>query len=134
MLSLKSDPQSLNLDLKGLATEMANMVLSNASDNLDYIQGLIKQNKDPEKQRPLAYCAEAYIPVVKYNLPQAIEALSNGHYGFANYGISDAANGADACEKNFPCCNTSPLTERNKLVHNLSEIAVAIINVLWKKG
>ncbi|GKV37896.1 hypothetical protein SLEP1_g45865 [Rubroshorea leprosula] len=132
LASLKSNPTTIPMDIKGLATTMADIVLSNATDTLDFIQSEIKQASDPQMERALAYCAELYIPVVKYNLPQAIEALSKGQYAFAADGISDAAKEADACEKNFSGSLKSPLTVRNKLVHSLSDVAVAIVKVLLK--
>lgn len=128
--SLQSSPQSSNSDISGLARIMADLVLSNATDTLDYIHGLLKQSPEEDLQRPLANCAELYIPVVKYSLPQSIDALSNGHYGFANYGISDAAKQAQACEKGFSGSTESPLTDRNTLVSSLSNVAVAIINLI----
>ncbi|TXG71560.1 hypothetical protein EZV62_000139 [Acer yangbiense] len=95
---------------------MATTVLKNATDNLNYIEGLIKQTPDPQQERPLADCAELYIPVVKYELPQAIEALSRGHFGFAKYNIADVGKQADNCEKGFSGSSAkSPLTDRNKL-------------------
>ncbi|XP_061990507.1 cell wall / vacuolar inhibitor of fructosidase 1 [Rosa rugosa] len=126
--SLQSSPQSSNSDISGLAHIMADLVLSNATDTLDYIHGLLKQSPEEDLQKPLANCAELYIPVVKYTLPQSIDALSNGHYGFANYGISDAAKEAEACEKGFS--GESPLTDRNTLVSSLAEVAVAIIKLV----
>lgn len=111
---------------------MANITLSNATDALNYIQGLIDQTTDPDLERPLAFCAESYIPVVQYILPQAIDALTNGHYGFANYGMSYAGKEVDACEKKFSGSIKSPLTQRNKLMQNLCDTTVAIINLLLK--
>ncbi|XP_011019524.1 PREDICTED: uncharacterized protein LOC105122226 [Populus euphratica] len=119
-------------DVKSLASKMANLVLSNVTDTLNFIQGLVKQETGTSLERPLAECAELYIPVVKYNLPQAIDALIRGRYGFANYVFSDVSKQADACEKHFSGENESPLTERNKLISNLSDVAVAIINILQK--
>ncbi|XP_015867162.2 cell wall / vacuolar inhibitor of fructosidase 1-like [Ziziphus jujuba] len=130
--SLESNPQSSNADLNGLAMIMVNIVLSNTTSTLDYIQALLKQAPEPQLQRALANCAELYIPVVKYSLPQAIEALIRGHFGFANFGISDAAKEADACEKAFSGSTKSPLTDMNSIVHDLSDIATAIINALQK--
>ncbi|XP_050372581.1 cell wall / vacuolar inhibitor of fructosidase 1 [Argentina anserina] len=128
--SLQSSPQSSNSDTAGLAHIIADLVLSNATDTLDYIHGLLKQSPEADIQKPLANCAELYIPVVKYTLPESIDALSNGHYGFANYGISDAAKEAQACEKGFSGTTKSPLTDRNTLVSCLSQVAVAIINLV----
>lgn len=130
--SLEPKTNSSSSDVKGLASIMANIVLGNASDTLNYIEGLIKQAPNPQQERALANCAELYIPVVKYELPQAIDALSKGHFGFANYCIADVGKQADACEKGFSGSAKSPLTDRNKLVKSLSDIAIAIINLLAK--
>lgn len=132
--SLRSGAQIAATDMKALATIMANVVLGNTTDTLNYIEGLIKQSRDPDMEHALANCAELYIPVVKYNIPQAIEALGKGEYGFANYAISDAAKEADACEKGFSGSMESPLTERNKLVRNLCDVAVAILKLASKGG
>ncbi|KAJ6322247.1 hypothetical protein OIU77_012175 [Salix suchowensis] len=92
----------------------------------------VKQASGTSLERPLADCAELYIPVVKYNLPQAMDALIRGRYGFANYVFSDASKQAAACEKNFSGEDKSPLTDRNNLISNLSDVAVAIIKILQK--
>ncbi|KAE8703397.1 hypothetical protein F3Y22_tig00110472pilonHSYRG00505 [Hibiscus syriacus] len=87
-----------------------------------------QRDADPQMERALAYCAELYIPVVKYNLPQAIEALSKGRFEFASDGISDAAKQADACEKKLSgSVKLSPLSERNKLLHSLSDVASPLL-------
>ncbi|KAK4586450.1 hypothetical protein RGQ29_023551 [Quercus rubra] len=130
--SLQSNPQSSTADVKGLAQIMADILLANVTDTLNYIEGLIKQSPEPELERSLTYCAELYIPVVKYTLPQAIDALSKGHYRFANYGISDVAKEADTCEKKFSGPIQSPLTDWNNLVQGLSDVAVDIVNILLK--
>ncbi|KAJ8767410.1 hypothetical protein K2173_017454 [Erythroxylum novogranatense] len=127
--SLRPDSQNSS-DVRGLASTVTSLILSDATDTLGYIQGLIKQTKDPELQRALADCAELYIPVVKYNLPQAIAAFTKGQYGFATYVLSDVSKQADSCEKGFSSSIESPLSERNKLVSNLCAVAVAIIKLL----
>ncbi|GMJ05427.1 hypothetical protein like AT3G17130 [Hibiscus trionum] len=131
--TLKSNSNTQNSDTQGLAGVMANILLSNATDTLSYIRAQINEASDPRMERALAYCAELYIPVVKYNLPQAIDALSKGQFEFASDGISDAAKQADACEKNFSGpMKLEALSERNKLLHSLSDVAVAIVKLLLK--
>ncbi|OAY27627.1 cell wall / vacuolar inhibitor of fructosidase 1 [Manihot esculenta] len=125
-------PQNPITDVKALASTITTLVLSNATDTLSYIQELIKQGADTQLQKPLANCAELYIPVVKYNLPQAIDALLRGQFGFTSYLLSDAGKQAKDCEKNFSGSDQSPLTERNKLVSNLCDVAVAILKLLQK--
>ncbi|WCJ23273.1 Plant invertase/pectin methylesterase inhibitor superfamily protein [Euphorbia peplus] len=121
-------------DIKAVASTMANLVLSNATDTLSFIQQLIKSGPDPpELQKPLANCAELYIPVVRYNLPQAIGAFTRGKFGFASYLLSDARKQAQDCEKNFSGSEEpSPLTQKNKLISNLCDVAVAILKLLPK--
>ncbi|KDP27948.1 hypothetical protein JCGZ_19028 [Jatropha curcas] len=126
------NPQSPVSDVKTVASTLANLILSNATDTLSYIQGLIKEGADPQLQKPLANCAELYIPVVRYNLPQAIDALTRGRFGFTSYLLSDAGKQADDCEKSFSGSNQSPLSFRNKLVSNLCDVAVAILKLLQK--
>lgn len=131
--SLRSDPTSGAADVRGLAHIMAGSVLASASRTLDRIQELLGQAPDPESERPLAYCAELYIPVVKYTLPQAIDALDKGQLGFAVYGLSDAAKEVEACEKNLAGQGgASPVTEGNEQVRNLVDVALAIIKILHK--
>lgn len=100
---------------------------------LDLSHNLFHGLIDPQQERALANCAELYIPVVRYELPQAIDALSKGHFGFANYCIADAGKQADACEKGFSGSAKSPLSDRNNLLKSLCGIAVAIINLLAKR-
>ena len=139
--TLESNPESSGsgADLRGLAHAMVDTVLSKATETLEFIRALLKeQQPDTDLEKPLALCAELYIPVVKYSLPQAIEALIGGHFGFANYGISDAAKQANACDKSFAkasgsaSASESPLAEKNALLTDLSEVAAAIISVLLK--
>ncbi|KAI6685157.1 hypothetical protein NL676_031070 [Syzygium grande] len=130
--SLRSDPQSGAADIRGLARIMAGSVLASASRTLDRIQELLSRAPDPESEQPLAYCAELYIPVVKYSLPQAIDALDKGQLGFAEYGLSDAGKEAEECEKNFSSHGGSPVTEGNELVRDLVGVALAIIKILQK--
>ncbi|KAL3752453.1 hypothetical protein ACJRO7_013151 [Eucalyptus globulus] len=131
--SLKSDPTSSAADIRGLARIMAGSVLASASHTLDQIQELLSQAPDPETEKPLAYCAELYIPVVKYTLPQALDALNKGQLGFAVYGLSDAGREAEECAKNFSGQGGgSPVTQGNKLVRNLVDVTLAIVKILQK--
>ncbi|KAG7995790.1 hypothetical protein I3843_01G126900 [Carya illinoinensis] len=104
----------------------------NMQANTHYDLCLSYLQPEPELERSLAYCAELYIQVVKYTLPQALDASIKGEYKFANYGIADAAKEAETCEKKFSGSTDSPVTDRNNLVENLSEVAKAIANVLLK--
>ncbi|XP_061357042.1 cell wall / vacuolar inhibitor of fructosidase 1-like [Gastrolobium bilobum] len=127
---LHSNPLSPNTDPKGMALIMVNDILTNATDTLSYIEQLIKQTSDPQLEQELAFCAESYIPVVKYILPQAADAISQGRFGFASYCISDAEKEVDACNKKFSDSSQSPISDRNSIMQKLVDVAAAIVKLL----
>ncbi|CAN1813642.1 Cell wall / vacuolar inhibitor of fructosidase 1 [Linum perenne] len=87
-------------DINTLALSATNIVLANATGTLNYIQLQLNQTKDLKLEKALAKCVELYIPVVKYVLPQAIEAFGRGNYAFVKYSLSYASKkGADDCQK-----------------------------------
>ncbi|KAK7246244.1 hypothetical protein RIF29_41105 [Crotalaria pallida] len=128
--TLHSNPLSPKTDLKGVALIMVNNILANASDTLSYIEGLIKQTSDHQMEQALAFCAETYIPIVKYTLPQAADAISQGRFGFASYCITDAMKDVNTCDKKFSGLAQSPLGDRNGFVQKLVDVASAIIKLL----
>lgn len=134
MATLHSNPITTKPDLKGAALVMVNNLLANASDTLNYIEGLIKQTSDQQLEQTLAYCAESYIPIVKYTLPQAADAVSQGRFGFASYCISDSAKEVNNCDKKFSASpeNKSLLEDRNGIMQKLVGVAAAIMKLLLK--
>ncbi|MED6220431.1 hypothetical protein PIB30_044753 [Stylosanthes scabra] len=121
-------------DIKQVALIMVNNILSNATDTLNYIEALLKHTKDPNLEQALALCAESYIPVVRFTLPQAAAAISQGHFAFASYCISDAVKEVNSCEGRLSKApsDKSPLGDRNDLVQKLVDVANAIIKLLLK--
>ncbi|CAF2078265.1 hypothetical protein HID58_043886 [Brassica napus] len=98
-----------------------------------YIQSLIRHSQDPAAER--AQCAEVYRPVVRFNIPQAIEAMGRGEFGFAMYVLGDAQKQSDSCQKWINSAGADdessvPLTARNKLVKNLCDVAISVIKSL----
>lgn len=129
--TLHSSPLSPKTDLKGLALLMVNQIVANASDTLSYIEGMIKNTKDPNLEQALAFCAELYIPVVKYILPQAADAISHNRFVFASYSVSEAMNELFSCDKKFLSGSAqSPLGDRTSIVQKLVEVGEAIIKLL----
>ncbi|KAL2341641.1 hypothetical protein Fmac_009581 [Flemingia macrophylla] len=114
---LHSNPLSPKPDLKGVALLMVNNILANASDTLSYIEGLIKNTSDRDLEQALAFCAESYIPLVKYILPQAADAISQGRFGFAGYCISDVLKeiNSDEVTRNY-LEPLRPIRDRNNIV------------------
>ncbi|CAN8269195.1 unnamed protein product [Cochlearia groenlandica] len=122
-------------DSKSLAAAMTTVVLGNMTDTLGYIKSLIKHTHDPAAERALAQCAEIYRPVVRFNIPQAIEAMRRGEFGFAAYVLGDAEKQTDSCQKWINSAggdneNTVALTWRNKVVKNLCDVAISVIKSL----
>ncbi|CAN1281688.1 Cell wall / vacuolar inhibitor of fructosidase 1 [Linum perenne] len=127
--TLLSAANTSSEDIKGLASSFTNIVLSNATETLSYIQVKLKSADDPKMEKALANCAELYIPVVEYNLPQGIDAFNRGYYGFTRYVLSDAGNQADACGEKV---GGGEVGARNEMVSELSIVAAAIIGLLIK--
>ncbi|KAI4364503.1 hypothetical protein MLD38_020584 [Melastoma candidum] len=130
--TLLNDPQSPSADTHGLAAIIASDLLQSANNTLSSIQEMISRSPpDPESEQPLAYCAEVYIPIVKYSLPQSIEALEKGRYGFAVYGIADAEKGVQACEKRVEGAGgLDAVKSWNEAVREMADVALSIIKVL----
>ncbi|CAN1195119.1 Cell wall / vacuolar inhibitor of fructosidase 1 [Linum perenne] len=128
--TLHSAANTSSVDIKGLASNFTNIVLSNATETLSYIHGQLKSGPDdPKTEKALANCAELYIPVVEYNLPQGIDAFNRGYYGFTRYVLSDARNQADACGEKV---GGGEVGARNEMVSELSDVAAAIVGLLIK--
>ncbi|KAG7582268.1 Pectinesterase inhibitor domain [Arabidopsis suecica] len=122
-------------DPKSLAAAMASVVLGNLTDTLGYIQSLIRHAHDPAAERALAQCAELYRPVVKFNIPQAMEAMQGGKFGFAIYVLGDAEKQTDSCQKGITNTGADDessvaVTARNKLVKNLCDVAISVLKSL----
>ncbi|CAN8259037.1 unnamed protein product [Cochlearia groenlandica] len=123
-------------DPKSLASAMATVLLGNMTDTLGYIQSLIRHCHDPTAERALVQCAEMYRPVVRFNIPQAIEAMRRGEFGFATYVIGDAEKQTDLCQKGIVSGgggddeSSVAITARNKLVNNLCDVAISVIKSL----
>ncbi|KAL3026966.1 hypothetical protein AAZX31_03G021800 [Glycine max] len=80
----------------------------------------------------LAFCAESFIPIVKYILPQAADAISQGRFGFASYCISDVLKEVSSYDKKFSGATQAPLGDRNDIVQKLVNMASAMVKLLLK--
>ncbi|WVZ09966.1 hypothetical protein V8G54_014496 [Vigna mungo] len=127
---LHSNPLAPKSDPKGMALIMVNNIQENATDTLSYIEELIKQTSDEQLEQQLDFCAESYIPIVKYILPQAADAISQGRFGFASYCIVDAQKEVNACDKKFSGSSQAPLSDRNGIMQKLVDVAAAIVKLL----
>jgi pectinesterase inhibitor-like protein len=127
---LHSNPQASKSDTKGIAFIMVNDILANTTNTLNYIQVLVNQTEDLQLQRKFAICAETYIPLVKYVLPQAIDNMNKNKYGLASYSMVYIGKEIDSCKKQFAGSTSSPLGDRTSTLHKLLDIASAILKQL----
>lgn len=125
--SLESDPRSSTAaDVRHLALIMVDIIKAKSSDIFKRIEELQQQHK--ELQQPLSDCHSRYNAIIVGDVPQASEALQTGNFKFAEDGANDAAIEADVCESNFS--GKSPMTEMNKLMHDISVVTASIVRIL----
>lgn len=124
--SLKSDPKSSKADVEGLALMMVNILKAKATTTLKLIKQQLGRN--PELKKALSSCADNYDAILSADIPVSLEAIQKGDPKFAQTSANDAANEASFCETQFN--GKSPLTKFNRLVHDTSAVAAAIIRLL----
>lgn len=125
--SLKSNPRSSRTDVTGLALIMVDVLKTKATETLNHINGL--RHGSPKLNRPLRSCADGYKAIIEGDVPEAIEALQKGNPKFAEQAANDAADVASSCEDGFSG-RRSPLTDMNKVVHEVAAVAAAIVRNL----
>ncbi|XWS21958.1 hypothetical protein CRYUN_Cryun30bG0102700 [Craigia yunnanensis] len=131
--TLTSNPESRNVDVKKLAEIMVDSLKTKATDTLDLIDELLQDGLalEPAMQKALTSCAERYNVIIRGDVPEIIEALKTGNYEYAERGTNDAAIEANSCEMEFP--GKSPLTDMNKVVHDVSVIATSIVKKILNR-
>ncbi|XP_039055185.1 cell wall / vacuolar inhibitor of fructosidase 1-like [Hibiscus syriacus] len=128
--TLRLDPQSSGADVAGLARIGANKLKAKATATLPQITGLLKVTKDPNLEMALSEYVDYYNAIVKYDIPEAIEAVVKGDPKFGAEGVNDAANEADACGRRFKTQPKFPIYGSNKVVHDLSVVVASIVQLL----
>ncbi|CAI8610779.1 unnamed protein product [Vicia faba] len=126
--TIHSNPQAGKSDANGIAVIMVNGILQSVTNTLSFIQGLVKETKDPELQRKYVSCAETYIPLEKTILPQAVDSINKKKYGLAIFSMGFIGKEIDSCNKQFS--NSSPLNEKTGSLHQLLDIGTAILKQL----
>ncbi|THG11984.1 hypothetical protein TEA_004628 [Camellia sinensis var. sinensis] len=124
--TLTSNPRSINADLSTLGLIVLDAIKAKSTSTLTQICKLMYST--PQLRRPLRKCVEFYKAVLG-GIPTAVEALTKGNPKFAESSTVDAANKAEYCEKSFNK-SKSPLTDTNKVIHDLSVVATTIIRML----
>ncbi|KAK8487029.1 hypothetical protein V6N13_022830 [Hibiscus sabdariffa] len=128
--TLRSDPRSSGADVAGLARIGADKLKAKATATLRQITALLKVTKDPNLTTALRECVDYYNAIVKYDIPEAVEAVVKGDPKFGVEGATDAANEADACGRGFKNQPRFPIYDSNKVVHDLSAVVASIVQLL----
>ncbi|XP_054820472.1 uncharacterized protein LOC129319432 [Prosopis cineraria] len=131
--TLHANPLTPKADLKAIALVVLKDILLNATETLSHIESLIRHTSDRRLEQSLAFCGECYIPIIKYTLPQAADAVSHGQFGFAAYCVGYTEKEVLRCERKLAWSkNSSSLENQNGVVHKLAGVASAIIRLLLK--
>ncbi|KAM1066321.1 hypothetical protein ACFX2H_021493 [Malus domestica] len=123
--SLKSNLRSTKADMAGLGFITVDMAKAKATDTANRINELLKQSPNDQT---LKSCATFYHTILVADIPEASQGFKLGNPKFAEQGMNDAAGAAEACEKEFS--GKSPLTDKNKVFHDLSSITATIARLV----
>ncbi|XP_058076737.1 cell wall / vacuolar inhibitor of fructosidase 2-like [Magnolia sinica] len=128
--SLQSDPRSYTANVSGLAMISIELARANATDTLLYISMLLKKSAGELMNRSLDTCYNEYeLAIDRFN--EGIEEYHSKEYSDIGQLVVDAAGMAETCEEEFKFYNLkSPLTQRNRLLRQLSNIAADIVWIL----
>ncbi|XP_076899379.1 cell wall / vacuolar inhibitor of fructosidase 1-like [Bidens hawaiensis] len=129
MSTLLTNPKSSNGDISDLGLIMVGATKAKATRAIQQIKSIYKSH--PELRRSLNECTRRYMAVVQADVPSAVQALDGGQPKFAEDGMADTAVEAQACERSFSDRGQkSPLTQMNKDIENVANVARAIIRML----
>ncbi|XP_071708507.1 cell wall / vacuolar inhibitor of fructosidase 1-like [Rutidosis leptorrhynchoides] len=129
MSTLLSNPKSTNGDISDLGLIMVGTTNNKVNKAIQHIKFLYTAH--PELRHSLNECAQIYVAVVKGVVPSAVQALDGGQPKFAEDGMADTAVETQACERCFSGRGLkSPLTQMNKDIENVANVARAIIRML----
>ncbi|KAL0367820.1 UNVERIFIED_CONTAM: hypothetical protein Sradi_3672100 [Sesamum radiatum] len=127
---LRRSPRSRKADVWELALIAVGAVKTEAEGAMDAIKKLRKGGEGKKVAAALKQCAEAYDAVLEGDVTQAEEGLKLGDPKFAESGMADAVGEAESCEGAFAGVGKSPLSRVNRAVHDIAEVARAIVRNL----
>lgn len=125
---VSADPRAQGAaDMATLAMIMVDAVKAKSEETATMINNL--QKTRPDLKTPLEECAFQYKVILTASIPEAHDALRKGNPKFAEDGVAGSSGSAQECELGFQK-GQSPLTAFNTQVHDLSDVARAIIRNL----
>lgn len=133
--SLKSDPTSSQSDLKGLATIMVNVGISNATDTYAYLASqLLSSTSDNTMKKVLTTCAVKYY-YANDSLKSSIQDLSEENYDYASMHAAAAADYPNVCRnafRRYPGLGYPPeLKVREEGLKHICAVVLGILDQLY---
>ncbi|CAH1429095.1 unnamed protein product [Lactuca virosa] len=126
---LLANPKSQNANLTGLALIVVDAVKNEGVKTLQQIDALKKSL--PELTAALTQCGDVYNTIMHVDVPLTINALNLGNPKFGEDGMADTIIESQTCERSFKeHGQTSPLTNMNKDMEDVANVARAIIRIL----
>ncbi|KAL1226377.1 Cell wall / vacuolar inhibitor of fructosidase 1 [Cardamine amara subsp. amara] len=127
--TLNLDHRSKNSNIKGLALISVDATSKKFTDSLEYITSVFKKIKDPKDWKRYEICIMKYNTVVHWILPTALANLKAAKHHQAKSDMNSVLAVPNICEAQF--VGSSPLTERNKAVHDIADMTADIIRYLF---
>ncbi|KAM7279128.1 hypothetical protein ACFE04_006262 [Oxalis oulophora] len=127
----KSDPGSFKADLIGLSVIGSKMISKGASSTKATINSLMSsagKKGDQELIKSLKCSDNHYTYIVKYFVPELMEAVTKGNPKFGQDALRDIGIEADNTPKCFS--KSSPIYGQNKFIQDFSPVVKAIVQML----
>ncbi|XP_074383040.1 cell wall / vacuolar inhibitor of fructosidase 1-like [Apium graveolens] len=121
--TLRSNPSSSTADVAGLGFIVVETIKAKSTACIKSMNELSRSN--PILKRRVSECLESYKNILNDFIPEA----EQGPPKFAEDGMKGVAQVTEKCVKIFQGLE-APLTTTNKLVHDLSLVAAAIIRTM----
>lgn len=132
---LKSEPNSKNADLKGLGFIALKAASKNATTILVKIQTWLNDTEaEPAFDDALSGCDDSYLDVVD-QIGDSINALVSGANGNVQTWMKAAVADIDTCDagvKGLTTAHAVELTQGNRVLRQLCNVALGIVHVLGR--
>ncbi|CAI9119044.1 OLC1v1020698C1 [Oldenlandia corymbosa var. corymbosa] len=129
--TIKSDPKSSSArDVTSLALIMVNSLKSKSNSALFTINQLLKSKSTSSASRVgLNQCLKRYNFILRYDVTEAVEALTKGDPKFAEDATRDAAFVVQECEDGFHS-KLSPISNLNRAARDTADVATSLVRML----
>lgn len=115
--------------MKGLASISIDATSKKVHELLNYLISVSKSIKDREDLKKYKTCINEYGAAARRFLPAALADLKAAKFSIAKSDMQSVVSVPDHCEAQF--AGSSPLTGRNKAVHDIADMTADIIRYLF---